>query len=75
MPSFPINHQSISLAVAGGLASCLSLATALPARAQNLSYPAPGVICDGSAKLCYDKTAYPSPSQVLPTANGPSKRR
>jgi hypothetical protein len=55
MPSFPIPHQSIGLALAGGLACCLGLANALPARAQNLSYPAPGVICDGSAKLCYDK--------------------
>lgn len=55
MPSFPIPHQSIGLALAGGLACCLGFANALPARAQNLSYPAPGVICDGSAKLCYDK--------------------
>jgi hypothetical protein len=55
MPSFPMPSLPIRLALAGGLAACLSLAPSQPARAQNLSFPAPGVICDGSAKFCYDK--------------------
>jgi len=54
MKSLPMPSMPISLCLAGGLALGLSMAAG-PVLAQNLSFPAPGVICDGSAKFCYDK--------------------